>query len=121
MGVRDLGRPEASAVDGAKSAASSRPCPDTAQNQSPSLDCAICGVGGHRYGTTDPYHEYDAMGCVNALLPLVDIVPKWLRARAESYFRDAEVLRADGDMAMCVAYKTIANELRQAADEVRRG
>jgi hypothetical protein len=85
------------------------------------MSCGICGVGDHRFGTTDPYHEYDAMGCVNALLPLIEITPKWLRARAETYFRDAEALRADGDMPMCVAYKTIASELRQAADEVRGG
>jgi hypothetical protein len=30
--------------------------------------CAMCGVSPHRYGTTDPEHEYDAMACVNSLL-----------------------------------------------------
>lgn len=34
--------------------------------------CAVCGVSPHRYGTTDPEHKYDAMGCVNMLLPLVE-------------------------------------------------
>lgn len=85
------------------------------------VSCGICGVGNHRYGTTDPHHKYDAMACVNALLPAIERAPKLLKERAESYFRDAEVLRAEGDMPMCVAYKTIANELRQVADEVRRG
>lgn len=85
------------------------------------MTCGICGVGDHRFGTTDPDHEYDAMACVNSLLPMAERAPKILRERAESYFRDAEALRADGDMPMCVAYKTIANELRQVADEVRRG
>lgn len=83
--------------------------------------CAICGVSDHRYGTTDPHHKFDAVACVNMLLPQIEAAPKLLRERAESYFRDAEALRADGDMPMCVAYKTIAAELRQVADEVRRG
>jgi hypothetical protein len=33
--------------------------------------CLICGQGAHRYGTTDPEHKYDAMGCVNMLIPLL--------------------------------------------------
>ena len=34
--------------------------------------CAICHLGAHRYGTSDPHHEYDAMACVNALLAEVE-------------------------------------------------
>jgi hypothetical protein len=34
--------------------------------------CLICGQGDHRYGTTDSEHRYDAMGCVNMLLPALD-------------------------------------------------
>lgn len=29
--------------------------------------CAGCGLPGHRYGTSDPGHTYDAMACVNSL------------------------------------------------------
>lgn len=29
--------------------------------------CGGCGLGPHRYSTADPYHAYDAMGCVNML------------------------------------------------------
>jgi hypothetical protein len=28
---------------------------------------AGCGLPGHRYGTTDTEHDFDAMGCVNSL------------------------------------------------------
>lgn len=35
--------------------------------------------------------------------------------RAESYWRDAVTLREEGDVAMAVAYETISQELRQAA------
>lgn len=37
----------------------------------PSPKCAVCGISAHRYGTTDPEHDFDAMGCVNTLLPEV--------------------------------------------------
>lgn len=30
--------------------------------------CAVCGRAGHRYGTTDPEHEFNATACVNGLL-----------------------------------------------------
>jgi hypothetical protein len=33
--------------------------------------CAVCGTSAHRYGTSDPQHKYDAMGCVNMLRPLL--------------------------------------------------
>lgn len=39
-----------------------------------------------------------------------------LRDRADSYWRDALTLRADGDVPMAVAYETIAAELRLCAD-----
>jgi hypothetical protein len=42
----------------------------------------------------------------------------WLKARADSYGRDARILREDGDMPMAVAYQTIADELRKCAAEV---
>lgn len=38
-----------------------------------------------------------------------------LRERSESYWRDAVVFRSEGDIAMAVAYETIARELREAA------
>jgi hypothetical protein len=41
-----------------------------------------------------------------------------LKDRAESYWRDAIVLREDGDLSMSTAYKTIAEELRRCAEEV---
>lgn len=31
------------------------------------MTCAACGMGDHRYGTTDPYHEPDRMACINTL------------------------------------------------------
>lgn len=41
--------------------------------------CGICGRGAHRYGTSDPEHKYDAMGCVNMLLPVVEKLTEALR------------------------------------------
>ena len=43
--------------------------------------CLICHQGPHRFGTTDPHHDYDAMGCVNMLLPEIDS----LRSQVERY------------------------------------
>ncbi len=34
--------------------------------------CAACGLRGHRYGTTDPEHEYSATACINGLLHKVE-------------------------------------------------
>lgn len=31
------------------------------------MTCAACGMGDHRYGTTDPNHEPDRMACINGL------------------------------------------------------
>jgi hypothetical protein len=45
----------------------------------------------------------------------------WLRARADSYGRDAVVLHGDPDQsmrAMGVAFTTIRDELRKCADEI---
>lgn len=39
-----------------------------------------------------------------------------LRDRAESYWRDAVTLRADGDLPMAAAYETVSHELRLCAD-----
>lgn len=33
--------------------------------------CAVCGMPGHRYGTTDPKHKFDGVACVNGLLPQI--------------------------------------------------
>ena len=33
--------------------------------------CAGCGLPGHRYGTSDPDHAYNAMGCVNSLRGMI--------------------------------------------------
>jgi hypothetical protein len=42
-----------------------------------------CGQLWHRYGTSDPEHKYDAMGCVNTLRGRVEElnseVAKWIR------------------------------------------
>ncbi len=43
---------------------------------------------------------------------------KFLLDRADSYGRDACVLRGDGDLPMAIAYETIRDELRRAADEL---
>jgi hypothetical protein len=43
-------------------------------------------------------------------------VRDWLRARAESYWRDAVTFREMGDTAMAVAYETISAELRKCAE-----
>lgn len=45
-------------------------------------------------------------------------VAEHLKRRADSYSRDAFVLRDDGDRPMAVAYQTIADELRKCADEI---
>lgn len=42
----------------------------------------------------------------------------WLRERAESYWRDSQVLDADGDSKMAVAYRAIADELRKCAAQL---
>lgn len=39
-----------------------------------------------------------------------------LRDRAESYWRDAVTLRADGDLPMAAVYETVSHELRLCAD-----
>lgn len=31
------------------------------------MTCAACGMGDHRYGTTDNRHEPDRMACINTL------------------------------------------------------
>lgn len=41
-----------------------------------------------------------------------------LRARAESYSRDAQVFHDEGATYDAVAYRTIATELRKVADEL---
>lgn len=41
-----------------------------------------------------------------------------LRSRADRYSRDAGALRECGDVAMCVAYQAVADELRAVADEM---
>jgi hypothetical protein len=41
-----------------------------------------------------------------------------LKVRADSYSRDSQILRAEGDMPMAIAYQTIADELRKCAAEV---
>lgn len=43
---------------------------------------------------------------------------RWLRQRAESYGRDARVLQDGGDWPMAAAYRAIARELRDCADEM---
>lgn len=49
----------------------------------------------------------------------------WLRERAASYMRDAEAFAAcpdDGEMLVWAAvYRTIARELREAADRLEAG
>jgi hypothetical protein len=45
-------------------------------------------------------------------------VKRYLQARADSYARDAARLRADGDLVMEVAYRTIADELRSVAESL---
>ncbi|MGH7484334.1 MAG: hypothetical protein ACREMY_01865 [bacterium] len=40
---------------------------------------------------------------------------KWLNDRANSYWRDADALQADGDQTMAVAYRTISEQLRRCA------
>ena len=47
----------------------------------------------------------------------IDEVRARLRERAESYSRDARALDEEGDTYAAVAYRTIADELRKAADE----
>lgn len=36
------------------------------------MTCAACGMGDHRYGTTDPHHEPDRMACINILRAEID-------------------------------------------------
>jgi hypothetical protein len=49
---------------------------------------------------------------VGALSPAV-----WLRARAKSYARDAELLRSNGDTDDAVVFEAIRDELRKCADQ----
>lgn len=44
--------------------------------------------------------------------------PAWLRERAESYSRDAMVLRRDGDKDAAIIYETIRDELRRCAAQL---
>ena len=55
------------------------------------MACAACGTSDHRYGTTDPHHDYDATACVNSLRGEVD------RLRSE-------VLCLRADLAWCVGW-----------------
>lgn len=43
---------------------------------------------------------------------------RWLRDRADSYARDAFVLRSDGHQRAAVCYETIRDELRRCAKEL---
>lgn len=47
------------------------PKPEPQQPMFPG-DCLICGEPGHRYGTTDPNHEFNAVACVNGLLHKIE-------------------------------------------------
>lgn len=42
----------------------------------------------------------------------------WLRGRAESYSRDATTFHELEDDRMAMIYRTVADELRQAADAI---
>lgn len=63
------------------------------------MACAACGTSDHRYGTTDPHHDYDATACVNSLRGEVD------RLRAE-------VLCLRADLAWCVGWIEIRRRHR---------
>lgn len=54
------------------------PCTSCFRPRAPKIvgTCAGCGLKGHRYGTTDPEHAFDAMGCVNSLKGLLRKVAK---------------------------------------------
>lgn len=47
-------------------------------------------------------------------------VIRWLLARAESYWRDADAFAEAGDAPMSAAYRAIADELRRCVVEVGR-
>jgi hypothetical protein len=46
--------------------------PNASSPMSDPQPCGICHTSPHRFGTTDPYHSYDAMGCVNSLLGAIE-------------------------------------------------
>lgn len=50
-------------------------------------DCAMCGLPAHRYGISDPHHDYDAIACVNGLRPALD------ESRAREAQLEAEIRR----------------------------
>lgn len=42
--------------------------------------CGGCGLPGHRFGTTDPSHDYSATACVNSLRGKVEELDAHLSA-----------------------------------------
>ncbi len=57
--------------------------------------------------------DYQCGGCVENARVAVKVIQDRLDVWAESYWRDAMTLRADGDVPMAVAYETISRELKR--------
>lgn len=70
--------------------------------------CTICGLPGHRYGTTDPEHAVDPVACVNSLRG----ENERLRRLMKAWQGLAEGRETN--------YTALLNALRQASDNVAR-
>lgn len=67
--------------------------------------CAGCGLKGHRYGTTDPQHKFDAMGCVNSLKGLLwKVAEASVVASSETHYAVALPSQVWEDVATAAGY-----------------
>ncbi len=75
-------------------------------------------------GTEHVCAAYGCPDCMANATAAVGLIQKRLDRWAETYWGDARTFREDDDMAMAVAYETIATELRRATrldgDKVRQ-
>jgi hypothetical protein len=83
-------------------------------------DCAVCHRGPHRFSTADPEHDFNAVACVNQLLPEIDR----LRAQGEPLLGLAttrellDELHARIEISGLLDYRTV---VRVTTDRGRRG